>query len=176
MRNKAFHGLLIMAVVALTNGCASVQRITPAAPGQVNIKLKDSDYTVTASVKGSSITKSYACGLVKVIDDNKVRVLGIKLFKDQFCYLTPKNQLSSGEKFILMYPGFWIFLPFTASYIAYHHSASAEDRAFYKVVAAAPDADAIIKPSLTAQRSGIPLIYGEEEVTVTGKAIKYKSE
>jgi len=166
--------LLMMAMVI--SGCAGVQRMTPTAPGQVNIKLKDNDYAMLGSVKGSSITKSYVCGVVKVIDGTNVRVLGIKLFKDQFSYLTPKDKLSDTEKFMLCYPGLWLFLPVTVPYIVYTHSASAEDRAFYKVIAAASDADAIIEPSLIAQTSGFPLIYAEEEVTLTCKAINYKSE
>lgn len=168
-------GLTLALAALLSGGCASVQRWTPMARGQVNVKLKDSDYSVLASVKGVSTTKSYACGIVKVIDGNKVRVLGIKFFEDQYSYLTPKDRLSDTEKFMLFYPGCWLILPITVPYIVYTHSASAEDRAYYKVLAAVPDADELVSPGLVAQRSGIPLVCREEEVTLTAKAIKYKA-
>lgn len=176
MSRLFYHALPVALAVLLSGGCVSVQRATPAAFGQVNVKLRNNDYKLLASVKGTSSTKSYACGIVKVIDGEKFRVLGVKFFNDQFCYLTPKDRLSDTEKLMLFYPGFWVFLPVTAPYIVYTHSASAEDRAYYKVLAAVPDADEVINPALVAQRSGVPLICREEVVTLTAKAIKYKAD
>lgn len=166
-----YQGLTVILTVLLSGGCASVERTTPRAHSQVNVKLKNSDYTVMGTVKGVSTTTSYAGGLVKVIDGDKVRVLGIKFFKDQYSYLTPKDHFNAGEVVLTAY--LW---PVLVPVMLYRHSASAEDRAYYKMLAAVPEADAMIKSSLVAQQSGFLLLRSEEEVTVTAKAIKFKAD
>jgi hypothetical protein len=172
MRKLIFYPLLMMTVSVLLGGCASVQRTAPAAPGRVNIKLKNSDYTMLASVKGTSTVKSYPLSIVKVIDGTKVCVLGIKFFEDQYSGLKP-NELGTGDIVLCaVYPPIALYYLYTY----YKPSVSAEDRAYYKVLAASPDADAIIGKNMVKQRSGIPYILSEEEVTMTGKAIKYKPE
>lgn len=148
MRNMIVSSLAMTAVAVLMSGCASVQRGTPAAPGQVNINLEKGDYTMMGSVKGTSTVKSYVFGIVQVIDGDKVSVLGIKSFEDQYSFMGPG-------------PGFFV---------------SVEDRAYYKALAATPDADAVIPKSFVKQSSGFPFIYEEQEATFTGKALKYKSE
>ena len=160
-------------VAMLLGGCAGVQRMTPAAPGQVNINLKSNDYTVLTSTKGISTVTSYGGGLVQVVDGSKYRVLGIKFFEDEYSMLHPLRieEISPMNLVAMVY--FW---PYGACYVAYKTSVGAEDRAYYKALAATPDADVIIEKALVRQKSGIPLICTEEEVTVVGKAIKYKSE
>jgi len=153
MRNQIVSSLVMAAVAVVMSGCASVQRATPSAPGQVNINLERGDYTMLASVKGSSTVKSYAFGVVQIVDSTKVRVLWVfKDYEDQYSYQDP---------------GFFNLLFGTVS---------ASDRAYYKALAATPDADAIIPKALIKQTSGFPFIYEEEEATFTGKALKYKSE
>ena len=171
MPKLLYHGLIVIVAVLLSGGCASVQRATPQAYSQVSVNLKDNDYTVLNTIKGVSTTTSYAGGIVKVVDGEKVRVLGIKFFKDQYCYFSPKTHYTPGEVALTFY--LW---PVMVPVMIYRHSASAEDRAYYKVLEASPDADAIINPSLVAQRSGFLLFRSEEEVTVTAKAIKYKAD
>ena len=172
MRNLIAPLLAGMAVVMLA-GCAGVQRMTPATPGLVNINLPKADYTVLASVKGSSARKSYVCGLVQVTDGTKVRVLGIKFFKEQYSYLR-STEISLRDALFLPLP---YLIPYLIDSKAYRQrGVSAEDRAYQKVLAAAPEADVVIEPAVVVQRSGFPLIYLDEEVTVTGKAIKYKAD
>ena len=149
---KLIGSSLAMAVAAiLASGCASVQRSTPIAPGLVNINLEKGDYTMLASVKGSSTVKSYVLGIVQIIDGTDVCVLWMfKNFEDQYSYLDPNAIL--------------------------HLGVSVADRAYYKALAAAPDADAVIPRAMVMQASRFPLFYSEQEATFTGKALKYKSE
>jgi len=144
--------LSIAGIVMLSYGCASVERGAPVSKPTINVNLEKGDYTVLGTAKGSSTVKSYVCGLFKIIDDNKVSFLFIKLFEDQYCFQEPSL--------------FGTVLGFV----------SVEDRAYYKAIAAVPDADAVLQRSFTKQVSSFPLLYSDEEVTFTGKAIKLKSE
>lgn len=173
MRKLVLFSFLTMASAILTGCCVGVQRMTPVAPGLVNINLKNNDYTVLAATKGTSTVTSYAGGLVQVIDGNKTRVLGIKFFEDEYSMFRPLDAREIGTLHLAVMVYVW---PYGLCYVAYKNSAGAEDRAYYKALAAAPAADAIIEKSFVRQKSGIPLIRTEEEVAVTGKAIKYKSE
>jgi hypothetical protein len=171
MRNLIVSSLKVVAIAILAGGCASVQRSTSAAQSQVKINLKNNDYTILDSVKGSSTLKSYPLGIVQIIDDSKVRVLGIKFFKDEYSLLQPKKTISTPEIVFMVYV--WPYGVYKA-YTYSSASASAQDRAYYKALSATPDADNIIQKSFVKQRSGIPFLYSEEEVTIVGKAIKYK--
>ena len=153
MKKRIVSVLAMATVSVLMSGCANVQRGTPATPGLVNINLERGDYSMLGSVKWSSTLKSYAFGAVQIIDGNKLRILWVfKGYEDQYSYLNPDglSQLLG--------------------------TVSVEDRAYYKALAATPDADAIIPKSFVKQTSGIPFINEEEEVTFSGKALKYKSE
>ena len=158
MRNLIVSSLAMAAVAVLMSGCASVQRATPAAPGLVNINLEKGDYTMLATVKGSSTVASYVCGIVQVIDGSKVSILGFKNFEDQYSFQQPRSTGIFGLLEAILNP------------------VSVEDRAYYKALAATPDADAVIPKAFTKQSSGFPLLYVEEDATFTGKALKYKSE
>lgn len=153
MKNLIVSSLATLTVAVLMSGCASVQRATPAAPGQVNINLEKGDYTMLGSVKGTSTVVSYFFGAVQIIDGDKVRILGIRSFEDQYSFRSQPNGLLD------------LFKP-----------VSVEDRAYYKALAATPDADAVIPKAFIKQSSGFPFICEEEEATFTGKALKYKSE
>ena len=150
MKKQIMASLAMAAVAVAVSGCASAWRGTPTAPGQVNINLEKGDYTMLGSVKGSSTVVSYFFGVFQVIDGNKFSVLGFKNFEDQYSFQNP---------------GGLNFLP-----------VSVEDRAYYKALAATPDADAVIPKAFIKQSSGFPFIYEEQEATFTGKALKYKSE
>ncbi len=157
MKKLIVSSLAMAAAAVLVSGCASVQRATPAAPGLVNINLEKGDYTMLASVKGSSTVSSYVFGIVQVIDGSKVSVLGFKNFEDQYSFQQQDNSFL-GALFVIF------------------RTVSVEDRAYYKALAATPDADAVIPKAFTKQSSGFPLLFVEEEATFTGKALKYKSE
>jgi uncharacterized protein YceK len=151
---KQVVSLLAMATVSvLMSGCASVQRAMPSAPGMVNINLEKGDYTMLGTVKGSSTVKTYVFGVVQIVDGTKVRVLWVfKDYEDQYSYQNPDGL---GQML---------------------GRVSVADRAYYKALAATPDADVVIPKSLVKQTSGFPYIYEEEEATFSGKALKYKSE
>jgi uncharacterized protein YceK len=150
MKKLIVSSLMIAAVSVLMSGCASVQRVTPQAPGMVNINLEKGDFTMLGSVKGSSTVKSYVFGIVQVVDGTKTRILWVfKDYEDQYSYQNPGG---------------------------FNFGISVEDRAYYKALAATPDADAVIPKSLVMQTSGFPLICEEVEATFSGKALKYKSE
>lgn len=136
--------------MVLAGGCASVQRSTPTAPGLVNINLEKGDFTMLGTVKGTSTVKSYFLGFVQVIDGDKTKILCFKSFEDQYS----------------IQPGGFGFLA----------PVSVADRAYYKALAATPDADAVIPKAFVKQTSGFPLFWFEESVTFSGKALKYKSE
>ncbi len=157
MKKLIVSSLAMAAAAVLVSGCASVQRATPAAPGLVNINLEKGDYTMLASVKGSSTVSSYVFGIVQVIDGSKVSVLGFKNFEDQYSFQQQDNS-------------------FLGALFGIFRTVSVEDRAYYKALAATPDADAVIPKAFTKQSSGFPLLFVEEEATFTGKALKYKSE
>jgi hypothetical protein len=151
MKNLIVSSLAMATVAMLMSGCASVQRGIPSASGLVNINLEKGDYSMLGSVKGSSTLKSYFFGIVQIIDGNKSRILWVfKDYEDQYSFQDP---------------GGLNILP-----------VSVEDRAYYKALAATPDADAVIPKAFIKQSSGFPFIYEEQEVTFTGKALKYKSE
>jgi len=158
MKNLIVSSLAMAAVAVMVSGCTSVQRATPAAPGLVNINLEKGDYTMLASVKGSSTVASYVCGIVQVIDGSKVSILGFKNFEDQYSFQMREPSILD------------------ALTLGLFRTVSVEDRAYYKALAATPDADAVIPKAFVKQSSGFPILFVEEEATFTGKALKYKSE
>ena len=157
MRKLIVSSLAMAAVAVLMSGCASVQRATPAAPGLVNINLEKGDYTMLNTVEGKSTVSSYVLGVVQIIDGSKVSILGFKNFEDQYSF----QQQDTGP---------------LAALFSIFRTVSVEDRAYYKALAKTPDADAVIPKSFTKQSSGFPILFVEEEVTFSGKALKYKSE
>ena len=50
------------------------------------------------------------------------------------------------------------------------------DRAYYKALEAAPDADAVFVKCFDVESSGIPLIYGTIAATCRGKALQLKPD
>ena len=170
MKNVIASSLAMAAFAALVSGCAGVQRVTPTAPGRVKVNLEKLDYTVLPTVKGSSTTSSYVCGVVQVVDSSKVRFLWIKFFKDQYCFQQQRD-LDTLDLLAVLYPPF-----FALRRAGFCKTVTVGDRAYYKALAAAPDADVVLPRAFAKQKSGIPLLYSETEVTFTGKALKYKSE
>ena len=158
---RSLHTLAITlgALALLSTGCASVQRGAPLAGTDVNVNLSRSDYTVLGPVKGTSTLQSYLLGLIKVVDGDKIIFLGLKTFEDQYAFLQD--------------PGLPILQILT---LGFSGGATAEDRAYYKALAATPDADVVIPKAYVKQISGIPLLASTREVTFTGKAVKIKAE
>lgn len=151
--------LSVGALVLLSTGCASVQRGTPIAATEVSVNLARTDYTVLGSVKGTSTMESYVLGLVRIIDGDKFIILGMKTFEDQYAFQQD--------------PGLPILQFLT---LGLSGGPTAEDRAYYKALAATPDADVVVPKAYVKQSSGIPLIASMKEVTFTGKALKFRAD
>jgi len=161
MKRFLVSGLTMASMAVLMAGCASVQRGAPVAPALINVNMNKGDYTVLGTVKGTSTVKSYLLGIVQVVDEDKVSFLGIKTWEDQYALLTPPDGPQS--------------LPIIGWFLG--GGVSPSDRAYYKALAATPDADAVAAKSWVKQNpASIPLLYSEETVTFTGKALKFKSE
>ena len=140
-------GLACITTMVLISGCAGVRRGTPQASAVINANLNASDLEVLDKTEGKSTKVSVLLGLFQVIDGDKYRILGIKFFEDQYAYEDKPSLLGR---------------------------VSIEDRAYYKALAATPDADCVARKAFVTTRSGIPLLYMIEEVTFQGKALKYK--
>jgi hypothetical protein len=136
------------AAMAMT-GCSSITRGTPVAPVQINANMDRTDYQVLASTEGESTRASYLGGLFNVIDGDKYQVLGIKFFQDEYAHV-PRGWLTGIG------------------------GVSLEDRAYYRALAATPDADAVSGKAMLTKSAGVPLIYTRKTVTYQGKALKYK--
>ena len=144
-----------MACVSLLvgmSGCAGVTRHTPHAGTQIQANMNSGDCQVLAKTEGNSKKTSILCGLVQVIDGDKVAVLGIKFFEDQYSYF------EHAKLFGVIDLG----------------GVSVEDRAYYKALAATPDADTVAQKAYVKTEKSIPLFWKSEDVTFQGKALKFK--
>jgi len=137
-----------VAGLMLATGCSSITRGTPNSPTLINANMDKNDYEVGAATSGTSTKETYLCGLIAVIDGDKYRVLGIKFFEDQYAFQEKP---------------------------AWYSSVSVQDRAYYKALAATPDADSVAVKAWTETSSGFPLFYSKEEATFQGKALKFKT-
>ena len=142
--------------LVLATGCSSITRGAPHSATVINANMDKNDYEVGATTTGTSTKEDYLCGLIQVIDGDKYRILGIKFFEDQYAFVE-KNQPGILQLFGLITP------------------VSVEDRAYYKALAATPDADTVALKAWTKTASGFPLLYCKQEVTFQGKALKFRS-
>jgi hypothetical protein len=137
-------GAACVTVAVMMTGCASVMRSTPSAGLVINANMDRNDYEVLGNTSGKSKVSYFFFGAVQIVDEDKLRILGFSTFEDQFAFVNR--------------PGI----------------VTAMDRAYYKALAATPDADAVAPKAFIMTTTGIPFIWGTQEVTYTGKAIKYK--
>ena len=140
----------LCAVVFLMAGCFS-QKTVPAI--QINPEIPRDAIEVLDTVEGTSTTDSILLGLIEIIDGGKLRLLGFSFFPDQYTYFGS-------------YPGTNVFF----------EEPSTADRAYYKALRAAPDADAVFYKSMDRKHIGIPILWTSETVTFRGKAIKLKTD
>lgn len=144
--------LACVAGLVLATGCSSITRGTPNLGTQIHANMDKNDYEVGATTSGTSTKECYLLGLIQVIDGDKYQVLGIRFFEDQYAF----EQKPEGILGLLAGP-------------------SVRDRAYYKALAATPDADTVAVKAWTETTSGFPLFYSKDEVTFQGKALKFKS-
>jgi hypothetical protein len=142
--------MLSVGVLVMASGCSTVSRNTPTAPAQVQLNMESGNCQLLEKTMGTSTKTSILGGLVSVIDGDKVSILGIKFFEDQYT-IQDSGWLSK-------------IMPVPVA-----------DRAYYKALAATPDADAVACKAFTKRVSGVPLIFTSQEVTYQGKAFKFQS-
>lgn len=140
-------GAVYVTAALLMTGCSSVTRGAPNAGVSINANMDRNDYEVLGNTSGKSSMSSIFFGAIQIVDGNKLRIVGIPLFEDQFAFSAK--------------PGLFSMV-------------GSEDRAYYKALAATPDADAVAQKAFIKTTSGIPYVWETQEVTYTGKAIKYK--
>jgi hypothetical protein len=144
-------GLACVGLLVVVSGCSSITRGTPIAQTGIQANMNTGDCEVMAKTEGKSTKTSILLGLVQVIDGDKYRILGIKFFEDQYAF--------AGQS--------WGLLDFI-------RPITPDERAYYKALAAAPDADAVASKAFVKTYSGIPILYNTSEVTFEGKALKFK--
>lgn len=156
MRNSLLGiGLLCGVVVLLGVGCTSVQRWTPITYAQIQANMDRTDYEVLGTTEGTSTEVSFLGPLVHVVDGKKMSLLGIKFYEDQYAFQDAPSAIGQ------MWPFCILFGP------------SVDERAYYKALAATPDADAVVGKAF--ERSKVEgFIFSRETSTFRGKALKYK--
>ena len=116
------------------------------------------DFVVMDSVTGSSTETSILFGLLQIIDEDKYKILFLNTFTDKYTYFAGSNDG---------------FLGFITSIFG---GAGPENRAYYKALEKASDADFVLLKSMDIESSGIPLLATTKTVTWRGKAIRIKSD
>ena len=141
--------ILFVACVFFLTGCGTAQKQAPHmgfGNFEISTEMARGDVVILDRVEGSSSTATIL-GFIQIIDDDKLKLFGIPFFKDKYTYF--------GKK------GLW---------------ASTADRAYYKALEAAPEADAIFMKSMDHEDEGIPILLHTKTITWTGKAIKLKED
>jgi hypothetical protein len=157
--------LLLLAVVAallsFNTGCTTSSKASPMLDYNSGVTfeggIERQDYVVLDRVVGSSMSQKYLLGLVEVVEpdvaaeggEQKIVVFGIPFFHEK------KVPVSKG------------FFGLGADNVA--------NRAYYKALAAQPEADVILHRSIETKTSGIPFLWEDRTVTYVGKAIRLKS-
>ena len=156
-RNKnSIFVLATVFILLLFQGCA--QKTVPHMSfGNFDIRAEISrnDIEVLDQIEGTSTSSTYL-GVVQVIDGDKLKLFGIPFYKERYTWL-PMNDTP-------YYPridGLCV---------------QTEDRAYYKALEAAPNADVVFFKSMDNEFDGIPLIWETRTVTMKGKAIRLKAD
>ncbi len=145
---KPSVAILVVLSGFLLGGCGSAQKTAPHmwfSNFNIRTEMSREDIVVLDRVEGTSTTESILLGAIQIIDGDKWKILGIPFFKEKYTYF------SGGQT------GLW---------------ATTADRAYYKALEAAPEADTVFLKSMDNEDEGIPLIWQTKTVTWKGKAIK----
>lgn len=145
--------LLVFGAMLVLPGCGTAQRMTPHmgfGSLYLEAQIDREDIVVLDRVEGSSSTTSILFGLIRIIDENKLQLFGIKFFKDK--YIVKKTGLLAA------------------------FSANTANRAYYKALEAHPEADAVFSKDFEREEGGLPLLFHTVTVTFKGKAIQLKAD
>jgi len=136
-----------------TSGCTSSSQLQKDQMTfrdvSIEAQFTRDDVIVMDQVEGTSSTTNILGGIVQIVDNKNLRLLGIPFYKEKYTYW--------GK------PGFLGYV-------------TTLDRAYYKMLEQNPYADTIFIPSYMKEESGFPLILGTETVTVKGRAAKMKAD
>jgi hypothetical protein len=148
-RKTIFAAVLLPTVaVLILGGCASVMKGAPLARTKVDVgSMQRSDYVVIDRAEGVSDQVSILFGIIQIIDSDKLKLFWIPFYEEKYAVIEKPP---------------WLVGP--------------EDRAYYKALAAQPDADGIIPRAYAVEKRGIPFLADKKSVTFTGKAIKLKTD
>lgn len=141
--------LLVFGAMLVLPGCGTAQRMTPHMGFSLEAQIDREDIVVLDRVEGSSTTTSFLFGLIRIIDEDKLQLFGIKFFKD---------------KYVVKPDG-------TGSL-----TANTSNRAYYKALEGHPEADAVFRKNFEREEAGLPWLFHTETVTFKGKAIKLKAD
>ncbi|HIJ83825.1 MAG: hypothetical protein HW380_3730 [Magnetococcales bacterium] len=156
MKIKNASKLAVIALSLVLGACSTVKQ-APVSDLYMDVgSMERKDYVVLDRVEGKSVTESYFGGLVKIIDGVNVSVLGVKFFEDRTSYLPDQGDIISNLLGTLF-------------------GSSTADRAYYKALSANPDADSVLRRSMTVESQNY-FFYASEKVTYTGKALKIKPD
>lgn len=164
--SSSFCGALFLGLALVGGGCASAQQKT--APGMefgilsMQTQFTRDDVVVLDTVKGESSATKILFGAVEIVDGNKYAILGIKFFEDKMSGI-PKRKIE------------WPFILNTIS-VFLGPTNSVEQRARYKALEQHADADAVFDKSVDYSDTGLPGLWETVDVTVSGKAVKLKSD
>lgn len=150
MIGRIIRGGVCLALAATLGGCAAANLGTPVAETQIHAYMNSGNCEILEKTEGSSTLTSILLGLVQIVDGDKVAVLGVKFFEDRYSFVQPNSRN------------------------ALLGCVTAEDRAYYKALAAAPDADAVAAKAFSKNIRSIPVLWKEERVTFSGKGLRFK--
>ena len=152
--------LCAVGIIAILTGCVGLNKRIPQAGMQVDIGSMDRNhYVVLDLVDGESTRTSICGGLIQFVDGNKLVICNMRFFADEFSQEPIMQERSFSERLMD-----YLTLP------------TVQQRAYYKSLAATPDADVIIPKAYDYESSGIPVIFTHEKVNFRGKAIKLKTD
>lgn len=153
--------LFTLLSILFLSACRGVEKWSPVSPVSMDIgSMKRSDYSVLDRVRADSTTTSILFGAVKIIDGDKLEIFWIPFYEEEYAF-------RRGQEVNNM-----VINPIKSLY----EVSNTEDRAFFKALAAVPDADTIIQQSYSKEKYGIPFCYKSERVTFTGTPIKIKTD
>jgi hypothetical protein len=142
------------------SGCSGALLSTPSSSLHIDAgSMKRSDYVVLDRVEGSSTTIKILLGLIQVIDDDKVKILGMPLYEEKYAFQRPPETNL-----------------FTLLLFGLGGGPDTADRAYYKALAATPDADCVLNKSFSDENRSVLFFYSTETVRFTGKAIRLKTD
>jgi hypothetical protein len=155
--------LILLVAASMLFGCSAAQKTAPRMGfGEIDIQanIDRKDIVVLNEVEGSSTLSSILGPFIQIIDGDKYRILGMRFFKDKYSYAF---EATDPVGVLLSQLGI--------------RSISTKDRAYYKALEKAPEADVILyKKCDTEVWHFMWFIYSTESVTVRGKAVALRPD